>query len=211
MSAISTTLWRSLIDASQKGKCFSQEGKSTCCGPVKNILLKAKIARGKTNAASPASRDNENYGSIGISTEVMVKKCRKICQFDIRNYFSTLNRSASTMSMSSSSSLGSLSSSKASSKGSLSSLSFTEIYGMSVTQPTDPSMIDLHRRVEKILLGSSPKESTLSSSSRLVQQQNHSMFHQQSSTPELTLSGDHFGDMEDKADHTHMGNQVLKK
>ena len=41
--------------------------------------------------------------------------------------------SASTLSMSSSSSLGSLSSSHASSKGSLSSLSFTDIYGLSTT------------------------------------------------------------------------------
>lgn len=62
--------------------------------------------------------------------------------------------SASTLSMSSSSSLGSLgSSSHASSKGSLSSLSFTDIYGMSTTQAPDPSMLDLQRRVEKILLG----------------------------------------------------------
>ena len=64
--------------------------------------------------------------------------------------------SASTLSMSSSSSLGSLgSSSHASSKGSLSSLSFTDIYGMSTTQAPDPSMLDLQRRVEKILLGGS--------------------------------------------------------
>merc|ERR1719285_505248 len=59
--------------------------------------------------------------------------------------------SASTLSMSSSSSLGSLSSSHASSKGSLSSLSFTDIYGMSSTAQPDSSMLDLHKRVEKIL------------------------------------------------------------
>ena len=59
--------------------------------------------------------------------------------------------SASTLSMSSSSSLGSLSSSHASSKGSLSSLSFTDIYGMSSSTQPDSSMLDLHRRVEKIL------------------------------------------------------------
>ena len=59
--------------------------------------------------------------------------------------------SASTLSMSSSSSLGSLSSSHASSKGSLSSLSFTDIYGMSSTTQPDSSMLDLHKRVEKIL------------------------------------------------------------
>ena len=62
--------------------------------------------------------------------------------------------SASTLSMSSSSSLGSLSSSHASSKGSLSSLSFTDIYGMSTIAQPDSSMLDLHRRVEKILEGS---------------------------------------------------------
>ena len=62
--------------------------------------------------------------------------------------------SASTLSMSSSSSLGSLSSSHASSKGSLSSLSFTDIYGMSSIAQPDSSMLDLHRRVEKILEGS---------------------------------------------------------
>merc|ERR1719232_2099410 len=56
--------------------------------------------------------------------------------------------------MSSSSSLGSLSSSHASSKGSLSSLSFTDIYGMSTIAQPDSSMLDLHRRVEKILEGS---------------------------------------------------------
>lgn len=61
--------------------------------------------------------------------------------------------SASTLSMSSSSSLGSLSSSHASSKGSLSSLSFTDIYGMSTIAQPDSSMLDLHRRVEKILEG----------------------------------------------------------
>ena len=61
--------------------------------------------------------------------------------------------SASTLSMSSSSSLGSLSSSHASSKGSLSSLSFTDIYGMSSIAQPDSSMLDLHRRVEKILEG----------------------------------------------------------
>merc|ERR1719328_1010884 len=52
---------------------------------------------------------------------------------------------------SSASSLGSLSSSHASSKGSLSSLSFTDIYGMSSTAQPDSSMLDLHKRVEKIL------------------------------------------------------------
>ena len=61
--------------------------------------------------------------------------------------------SASKLSMSSSSSLGSLSSSHASSKGSLSSLSFTDIYGMSTIAQPDSSMLDLHRRVEKILEG----------------------------------------------------------
>ena len=82
--------------------------------------------------------------------------------------------SASTLSMSSSSSLGSLSSSHASSKGngifwfhekniviccifwfhdffpipiigSLSSLSFTDIYGLSTT--SEPSMVDLHKKI----------------------------------------------------------------
>jgi len=66
--------------------------------------------------------------------------------------------SASTLSMSSSSSLGSLSSSHASSKGSLSSLSFTDIYGMSTTTQPDSSMIDLHRRVEKILEGTQNRQ-----------------------------------------------------
>ena len=64
--------------------------------------------------------------------------------------------SASTLSMSSSSSLGSLSSSHASSKGSLSSLSFTDIYGLSTTTPADPAMLDLHRRVDKILNNQDP-------------------------------------------------------
>ena len=60
--------------------------------------------------------------------------------------------SASALSStSSSSSLGSLSSSHASSKGSLSSLSFTDIYGLSTATPADPAMLDLHRRVDKIL------------------------------------------------------------
>lgn len=66
--------------------------------------------------------------------------------------------SASTLSVSSSSSLGSLSTT--SSKGSLSSgLSFTDIYGgpqcvgpMTVEKPID--MVDLHRRVERLLKGS---------------------------------------------------------
>lgn len=66
--------------------------------------------------------------------------------------------SASTLSMSSSSSLGSLSSSHASSKGSLSSLSFTDIYGMSTTAQPDSSMLDLHRRVEKILEGTQARQ-----------------------------------------------------
>ncbi len=60
--------------------------------------------------------------------------------------------SATTLSStSSSSSLGSLSSSHASSKGSLSSLSFTDIYGLSTTTAADPAMLDLHKRVDKIL------------------------------------------------------------
>ncbi|XP_050552041.1 protein kibra isoform X1 [Spodoptera frugiperda] len=67
--------------------------------------------------------------------------------------------SASTLSVSSSSSLGSLST--ASSKGSLSSgISFTDIYGgpqiatsFSTDKPID--MVDLHRRVERLLRGSS--------------------------------------------------------
>jgi len=59
---------------------------------------------------------------------------------------------AAAAASSSSSSLGSLSSSHASSKGSLSSLSFTDIYGLSnVTAAADPGMLDLHRRVDKIL------------------------------------------------------------
>jgi protein KIBRA len=66
--------------------------------------------------------------------------------------------SASTLSVSSSSSLGSLSTT--SSKGSLSSgLSFTDIYGgpqcMGTTQQERPvDMVDLHRRVERLLKGS---------------------------------------------------------
>ncbi|KAG1662523.1 Protein kibra [Nymphon striatum] len=59
--------------------------------------------------------------------------------------------SASTLSMSSSSSLGSLSTS--SSKGSLSSLSFSDIYGMPQCT-VDTGLCDLHRRVEKLLKGS---------------------------------------------------------
>ncbi|XP_033333541.2 WW and C2 domain containing protein kibra isoform X2 [Megalopta genalis] len=68
--------------------------------------------------------------------------------------------SASTLSVSSSSSLGSLSTT--SSKGSLSSgLSFTDIYGspqclgpVSLQQERPVDMVDLHRRVERLLKGS---------------------------------------------------------
>ena len=66
--------------------------------------------------------------------------------------------SASTLSVSSSSSLGSLSTT--SSKGSLSSgLSFTDIYGGPQCMGTTPQerpvdMVDLHRRVERLLKGS---------------------------------------------------------
>uniref|UniRef100_A0A0K2UAI6 Protein kibra n=1 Tax=Lepeophtheirus salmonis TaxID=72036 RepID=A0A0K2UAI6_LEPSM len=73
--------------------------------------------------------------------------------------------SASTLSMSSSSSLGSLSSSHASSKGSLSSLSFTDIYGLSSTATSDPAMLDLHKRVDKILVDSSQSPSVSNTSS----------------------------------------------
>jgi len=62
----------------------------------------------------------------------------------------SLSSLSSPPSASSSSSLGSLSSSHASSKGSLSSLSFTDIYGLS-NVAADPAMLDLHRRVDKIL------------------------------------------------------------
>ena len=65
---------------------------------------------------------------------------------------------------------GSLSSSHASSKGSLSSLSFTDIYGLSTTTPADPAMLDLHRRVDKILSqgGVSPvKHSQLSTTPQI--------------------------------------------
>ncbi|KAG8272243.1 hypothetical protein J6590_044902 [Homalodisca vitripennis] len=66
--------------------------------------------------------------------------------------------SASTLSVSSSSSLGSLSTT--SSKGSLSSgLSFTDIYGgpqcVPSTQDKPVDMVDLHRRVERLLRGES--------------------------------------------------------
>jgi len=89
--------------------------------------------------------------------------------------------SASTLSMSSSSSLGSLgSSSHASSKGSLSSLSFTDIYGMSTTTPPDPSMLDLQRRVDKILLGGAANTPTSSTTGGRVSRNQ--------STEELTTS-----------------------
>lgn len=77
--------------------------------------------------------------------------------------------SASTLSVSSSSSLGSLST--ASSKGSLSSgLSFTDIYGgpqclglsnISVTAEKPVDMVDLHRRVERLLRTGSSESSNL--------------------------------------------------
>ncbi|XP_021928968.1 protein kibra isoform X2 [Zootermopsis nevadensis] len=77
--------------------------------------------------------------------------------------------SASTLSVSSSSSLGSLST--ASSKGSLSSgLSFTDIYGgpqclglsnISVTAEKPVDMVDLHRRVERLLRAGSSESSNL--------------------------------------------------
>lgn len=77
--------------------------------------------------------------------------------------------SASTLSVSSSSSLGSLST--ASSKGSLSSgLSFTDIYGgpqclglsnVSVTAEKPVDMVDLHRRVERLLRTGSSESSNL--------------------------------------------------
>ena len=89
--------------------------------------------------------------------------------------------------MSSSSSLGSLSSSKASSKGSLSSLSFTDIYGLSSTTPSDPTMLDLHRRVEKILMGSSPNHHQ---QQQQQQQQNPRYFGHQVSVPELNCIGE---------------------
>ena len=67
--------------------------------------------------------------------------------------------SASTLSVSSSSSLGSLSTT--SSKGSLSSaLSFTDIYGGpqclggTIPQERPVDMVDLHKRVERLLKGS---------------------------------------------------------
>ena len=79
------------------------------------------------------------------------------------------NLSASTLSVSSSSSLGSLST--ASSKGSLSSgLSFTDIYGgpqclglsnISVTAEKPVDMVDLHRRVERLLRTGSSESSNL--------------------------------------------------
>jgi len=77
--------------------------------------------------------------------------------------------SASTLSVSSSSSLGSLST--ASSKGSLSSgLSFTDIYGgpqclglsnVSITAEKPVDMVDLHRRVERLLRSGSSESSNL--------------------------------------------------
>jgi len=82
--------------------------------------------------------------------------------------------SASTLSMSSSSSLGSLSSSHASSKGSLSSLSFTDIYGLSTTAPPDSSMLDLHRRVEKILMGSQQQSGCSPTSAENINQNSES-------------------------------------
>ncbi|XP_051157947.1 protein kibra isoform X2 [Leptopilina boulardi] len=77
--------------------------------------------------------------------------------------------SASTLSVSSSSSLGSLSTT--SSKGSLSSgLSFTDIYGGpqclgAVQQERPVDMVDLHRRVERLLKGSEQNLGNLSTPS----------------------------------------------
>lgn len=79
--------------------------------------------------------------------------------------------SASTLSVSSSSSLGSLSTT--SSKGSLSSgLSFTDIYGgpqclnsNSSQQERPVDMVDLHRRVEKLLRGSDQQNNLISTPS----------------------------------------------
>ena len=69
--------------------------------------------------------------------------------------------SASTLSMSSSSSLGSLSSSHASSKGSLSSLSFTDIYGLSTTTvaSNETSASDLKKVLQQPQL--QPQRSTV--------------------------------------------------
>ena len=103
--------------------------------------------------------------------------------------------------MSSSSSLGSLSSSKASSKGSLSSLSFTDIYGLSSTTPTDPNMLDLHRRVEKILMGSSPN------SQQPQQQQNPRIFQHQVSVPELNCIRESENESDDKRQQLQQAQQ----
>ncbi|KAJ8679667.1 hypothetical protein QAD02_015454 [Eretmocerus hayati] len=104
--------------------------------------------------------------------------------------------SASTLSVSSSSSLGSLSTT--SSKGSLSSgLSFTDIYGgpqcmgSASLQPERPvDMVDLHRRVERLLNKSTtdihqqiPQQSTQAQSQTQVQQQS-----QQQQQPTTSLA-----------------------
>ena len=53
----------------------------------------------------------------------------------------------------------------------MSSLSFTDIYGLSTTTPADPAMLDLHRRVEKILSqgGMSPSKQSHSASTPQIQ------------------------------------------
>lgn len=79
--------------------------------------------------------------------------CR-FCKCMLIIIISIFSLSASTLSVSSSSSLGSLStgSLSASSKGSLSSLSFTDIYGLPQCS-ADPSLQDLHKRVGHLIHG----------------------------------------------------------
>lgn len=75
--------------------------------------------------------------------------------------------SASTLSMSSSSSLGSLSSSHASSKGSLSSLSFTDIYGLSTANAPELVASDLSKKFLQPQPQMSSSQQSLSSHSSL--------------------------------------------
>ena len=96
--------------------------------------------------------------------------------------------SASTLSMSSASSLGSLSSSHASSKGSLSSLSFTDIYGLSTTTPASvAASADLSK---KILLNQQPAStaSNTTGPSNSHANQPHLTSSQQSLSPHSSLS-----------------------
>ncbi|GAB6023956.1 hypothetical protein CHUAL_008686 [Chamberlinius hualienensis] len=130
-----------------------------------SIQNKIKMLEGDLNSAREMSnRVIANRLRIHEQKQLLLQQLTDAMRLTTYLESQLKSLSASTLSISSSSSLGSLSTT--SSKGSLSSLSFTDIYGLPSAQETN--LRELHERLEKLLHGSNCNINSLSVSETFV-------------------------------------------